>query len=299
MGDYSFCSYDGAGYYTTIYWNGSPKYTDNFCAVPDKDDNVSWTSQTPQEYCGAQTGGMNQTHIIDNNCNAKNQFPSLNFTKYQDIYPVYKDVDAFDSACFASITGTVTHCDTQEPFTKAEVRLYFANSAAEYKTIYKKITVDEDGVYQTGNIPASTYLINARVPGYEGTGQIVKLNYNEQHHIDICVEESTCQGDCTRNGICDASCQGINGCDFYQGGNFSQDEIMLQVDGKIISQQSPRIIEDGDSDTKYQMNSCDQQPQPLISQTAEITYPGRNAIIREVVNYNGKPHNLVIIYGEQ
>ena len=185
------------------------------------------------------------------------------------------------SGCAGSVSGTVRNQDNQS-ITSAEVTL------KKGLTTTKSTTTNQLGIYNLTSVSCGTYNLVASHHDYI-TQTIGNVNISQQTTVNFEVENSlvlgtSCEQDCTfaAGDIIHASCEGKNGCTFYDS-----------IAKSVCDNSQPGWVRDYNA-THYVICASG-SPQPKIEIKASVSCASGTLVkITRIVVYNGKPVNLVV-----
>ena len=188
--------------------------------------------------------------------------------------------DCNDTDCFGTITGTVTAQATQQPINLADI------TAKLVSTNFKSTTTNQLGTYSLSINCGNTYNLVASHPDYAPQ---TKANINIQPRQQVTADFSltlgtSCEPDCTfaSDNIIHASCDGKNGCTFY-------DDIAKSA----CDFAQPGWVRDY-NETHYVI-CAPGSPQLKIEIEASVTCSSGTLVkVTRIVVYNGKPVKLVV-----
>jgi hypothetical protein len=288
------CGDDANEFYKPDYYGGECTNSINDCVWSSGDSQASdtgnakwWCYQHEWSECvdstiGTKFGGVCCAGVDGNNAWTPN---ALIKTENQYSCSDGKDndcdslTDCQDSDCDGSIIGTVKSKETQQPISLADI-----NGKKDLTTVKTAITA-QDGTYSL-TINCGTFNLVASHPDYApSTKSNVNVPPQQQAIADFdLVLGSSCGQDCTfaADNIVHASCDGKNGCSFYDSTAKSACDLS-----------QPGWIRDYD-ETHY-MVCASGSPQPKIEIEASVSCASGTLVkVTRIVVYNGKPVKLVV-----
>lgn len=144
-----------------------------------------------------------------------------------------------DPDCTATLSGRVVEGSRGLPLNGAEIKAKYPGESV-FKTITETKT---DGQYSKSDAKSANPIkLYATYTDYEGDKPEVynskstieiSLSRGKTRNINFTLLPAQCEKDCTRerNDVCDATCQGINGCDFAHNENYSSNYTKTKLDG--------------------------------------------------------------------
>ncbi|MFT4310925.1 MAG: hypothetical protein ACMXYC_04825, partial [Candidatus Woesearchaeota archaeon] len=184
------------------------------------------------------------------------------------------NLDRFHQSCFPTIDFNITNPQGQP--IDATIEIYFE----PHTTQPYNITTSNQEI----RIPATWYTMVVKSDEY--LSQAVNVNFSvlQETTVHVQLQSSECQADCTRVGsnTCDASCEGINGCTFYNN------QTKEAVDGRLLG----TLVNLGNN---QQVRACSGEPFAVQPQRAVIECGDRPiAQVTRIVYHEGKPVRLVV-----
>jgi hypothetical protein len=137
-----------------------------------------------------------------------------------------------DPDCMATVGGTV-QTELGELVPNAEVYAFYPG---EDGTITKLIdTTIVDGTFSASNVPSGFLNFYVTYEDYESATIPLRVIRGSSHTVDFELAQGSCNADCTGtiSGRVQASCQGVNGCDFNGTGDYPSDDIARLCDQRL------------------------------------------------------------------
>ncbi|MBN1156649.1 carboxypeptidase regulatory-like domain-containing protein [Candidatus Woesearchaeota archaeon] len=186
-------------------------------------------------------------------------------------------IDLADPSCDGYIEGIVSYGAL--PLTPAKITAVgFNKNVSESSSDLTggfSIRVRGEGIYDViaemlGFIPKAVYDI------YVPAKSIVFINFSLEPTSNIC------RSDCTFNGICEPSCEGLYGC------TYPNDETKYMCYGKMTGFRV-KINE------SHEVVCCNGEPREIVTMRPVLDINAKNVVtVRKIVLYDGKLANLVI-----